>query len=227
MSGLTATVHEMMQHQMDRKMQQKGVAQEDIDESYQVGMHPMDVRVFRDWSLKNLLFVIRLPKLNARPWHGVLPPKIMAVKAKTGDFGVVVTSQRVDGDGDEFQGQALGFVSDYDMMSVWKSHGTGWEKIFISAANGAARGPWQAEARWLVQALNKELVSKLQHGCQDDYQSIKNPGVKQTDRFGFFIKGAVQVCDTREACAKAYKENGLEWPYDQSGKYIGEVFDAR
>jgi hypothetical protein len=234
MSSLTVTMHEMLEQQREKEWRRAGVDENDIRDSSILGMHPVDVRVFRDHSLRGYLFIIRLPKLTARVWHGFFPPKIMAVKAKTGDAGVVVTNERVDRNdnkveyedskGNIIEKRAMAFVSDYDMMSVWRKEGSAWRKIFISAAGGRTRGNWQAEAKTLVRSLNQMLVSRLQHGCQDDYHSSKNPGVKNGDRFGFFLEGKIFVCGTINSCAKAYEDLKLDWPYDMHGTYCGPMF---
>jgi hypothetical protein len=227
MPSLTASIYEMMQHSMDMKSRRAGVSEEDIALSYQMGMHPIDVRVFRDWSSRGYLFVIRLPKIMARPFQGIMTPKEMDVKKKTEQYGVVITAEREDGEGNKYMAETAIFVSDYDLMSVWKSFGNSYQKIFISAANGASRGSYPPEGTALISALNKELQSILQHGCQDDYQSSGNPNVKAEDRFGAFAKGKVIVCESRAACAATYKQYDLDWPYDELGKYSGEMLDKK
>jgi hypothetical protein len=115
-------------------------------------------------------------------------------------------------------------VSDYDMMSVWRFNGTGYSKIYVSALEpGAPRGRWSPEARDLVKAMNAFLVSKLQHGCQDDFLSAeKNPGVKMADHFlairmgdGIYLRDPIH-------CENFYRAHALYWPYLSNGKHNGQ-----
>ena len=61
---------------------------------------------------------------------------------------------------------------------------------------------------------------RLQHGCQDDFHSPRNPGVKQ-DHFAAFIEGRLQLLPNPQACAAFYQQQGLAWPYDAAGRYTG------
>ena len=74
--------------------------------------------------------------------------------------------------------------------------------------------------------LNGRLVSKIQHGCQDDYHSAKNPGVKSSDHFSAFQVGLATHLPGPSACAAFYVERGISWPYDPSGKYSGPTVAA-
>lgn len=205
--ALTATLQEHNEFQRETEWRQAGVPEPDIVASRQNGMDARDIKVFREYSANGYIFVIRAPKLSARAMHGLFPPKIMAVKDKTGTSGVVVSPRGM-------------FVSDYDMMSVWKRAGEGWRKVFISAADGASQGPWPPEATSLVRDLNALLVSRLQHGCQDDFHSPKNPGVKQ-DHFAVFVDGTTLFFPNPFLVSRFYAEHALEWPYDANGKYSG------
>ena len=106
---------------------------------------------------EQLLIIIRCPKPNAAAFHGTLDPKNVNTKAKTNATGTVRDAN----------GHLM--VSDYDMMSVWRYTGTGYQKIFVSALDppGAPRGNWGPEAVRIVRAMNAVLISKIQHGCQD------------------------------------------------------------
>jgi hypothetical protein len=222
MPDFTVTMQELYEHQRERDWRRAGIGERDIADSRDLGMHPKDVSIFRECSNTGILLIIRLPKLAARPWQGVMPPKPYWYKKKTGTSGLVADREFNDETGEITGGDAI-FVSDYDMMSVWRAEGNGWQKIFISAAGGASRGPWLPESKTLVRELNKRLVSKLQHGCQDDYQvnAARHPNVKQDDRFGFFIRGKIEIHEGFVACGNAYRQNGLDWPYDMHGKYCG------
>ena len=137
--ALTASLFEHNEFNREAEWRAAGVPQADIGLAKLAGMDARDVRVFREASAGHV-FVIRCPKQAAMSMHGLFPPKIKAVEKKTGDFGVVGTPRGL-------------FVSDYDMMSMWKHGPGGWVKIFASAANGASRGPLPPEATvWLARS---------------------------------------------------------------------------
>lgn len=210
MGNFRVPIQELVEFNREQEWERSGVAEEDVRFSRFCGMDARDVAVFRRCSSRRYLIVVRCPKLTARPWHGVLPPKPLATKDKTGSSGVVVTAaKRI-------------FVSDYDLMSVWKGAPGEYRKIFISASGGAARGHWSMEAQALVLEMNASLVSRIQHGCQDDYHSPKNPGVAAKDHFAAFHDGISTYLPTAAECARFYERMGLAWPYSPAGKYVGE-----
>lgn len=180
-------------------MEQSGVDARDI----------MNLRKFT--AAQNLLVIFRCPKAWARAFHGTLPAKTFATKAKTNETGTVRS------------GTGHLMVSDYDMMSVWRFNGTGFSKIYISAMEpGAPRGRWSPEARDLVKAMNAFLVSKLQHGCQDDFLSAeKNPGVKMADHFLAIRMGDGIHLRDPIYCENFYRAHALYWPYLSNGKHNG------
>ena len=165
--------------------------------------------MLREYSgLRQMLIVIRCPKLTARPWHGLLPAKPMTLKQKTGDSGVAVTPRRM-------------FVSDYDLMSIWRRADQGLRKVFVSSTTSNPRGPLTEEAKVILRELNASLVSRIQHGCQDDFHSVNNPGVKSNDHFAGFLQGAVDHLANPGECAQPMQKHGLPWTYDAGGKYVG------
>jgi hypothetical protein len=175
------------------------------------GMDARDIMFLRRFTReKGLLIVIRCPKPSARAFHGTLPAKTFATKAKTNETGTVYG-----------HGGTL-MVSDYDLMSVWRATGTGFQKIFISALPpGAARGPFSAEATALVREMNRHLVTKLQHGCQDDFLSPQNPGVKMADHFLAIRQGDGIYLPDPIYCENFYRAHALFWPYGPGGKHVG------
>ncbi|MEX2204976.1 MAG: hypothetical protein WEF50_01975 [Myxococcota bacterium] len=211
-----ATIQEMFEGDREAEWRRAGVPDSDIVFSRTCGIDGRDVRAFREFSRENVMVVVRNPKLTARPWHGSVPPKHIGAVGKddapkTGTSGVLVTKS----------GRIL--VSDYDLMSVWRTEVSPPAKVFISAAHGAARGKWSEAAVKLIVRLNARLVSKVQHGCQDDYHSGNNPGVKHTDHFSAFRRGLATHLPNPTACAAFYAAQGLAWPYDASGKYAGPI----
>jgi len=206
--GLTATIQEQLENKREEEWRRKGVPEQDIEFSRVSGMDARDVRALREFTAGGLLIVVRCPKVSARAHHGAFRPKRWATKQKTGTSGLAVTESRI-------------FVSDYDLMSVWQSGLKGFEKIFVSAAGGAARGKLLPQAQRLVRELNSRLVSRIQHGCQDDYDSPKNPGVKAGDHFAAFREGTAEHLADMYQCQRYYEDLGLAWHYDDTGKYVG------
>jgi hypothetical protein len=90
----------------------------------------------------------------------------------------------------------------------------------MSAVAGASRGRWNQEAQMLAVQLNRRLVSRIQHGCQDDFNSPKNPGVKPGDHFAAFRLGQAMHLANASLCAHYYAQFGLPWPYDATGYFI-------
>lgn len=175
------------------------------------GMDARDVMNLRRFTAsEKLLIVFRCPKPSARAFHGTLPAKTFATKDKTNDSGTVF-------------GKTGLMVSDYDMMSVWRFTGGGYAKIYVSALEaGAPRGRWSPEARDLVRTMNTFLVSKLQHGCQDDFLSAeKNPGVKMADHFLAIRTGDGIYLRDPNYCDNFYRAHALYWPYLSNGKHCG------
>lgn len=206
--GLKGSIQDLLEYKREEEWRGQGVPEGDIEFSRFSGMDAGDIRVLREFTTRGLLIVVRCPKVTARPHHGIFGPKRWATKEKTGSSGLAVTKTRI-------------YVSDYDLMSVWQRGLKGFEKIFISAEEGAAHGRWTPEARRLIRELNRHLVSRIQHGCQDDFDSPKNPGVKAGDHFAAFQAGSAEHLTDMFECERYYRKFGLAWPYDRTGKYLG------
>jgi hypothetical protein len=193
----------------------EGAAGSDIDLAIASGFDPRDVHTIRDYAdAKSLLLVFRCPKASARPWHGEYAAKPASVSAKSDATGRASKGGRI-------------FVSDYDLMSVWRVTGAitsrSYQKIFVTALKrGAKRGPWSEEATLTVRGLNASgMVSRIQHGAQDDWANPENRGVTDDDRFIAFECGAAWFMGSAGACAQFYRSRGLRWPYDAAGRYTG------
>jgi hypothetical protein len=185
----------------------------DLKLSEQSGMDARDIMFLRGFTRQEgLLIVFRCPKPSARAFHGTLPAKTFATKAKSNPG-----TGTVHGHG----GQLM--VSDYDMMSIWRHEGTGFRKVFVSAlVPGAARGAWSVQARDIVKAMNRSLVSRIQHGCQDDFLNAeKNPGVKMADHFLAIRMGDGIYLPDPIHCENFYAAHALFWPYLSNGKHCG------
>ncbi len=206
--GLMYKIQEAMEVQRETEALRAGVPQRDITLSRLCGIDARDVQTFRECSAKGFLIVVRCPKVAARAWHGLIPPKPISVKAKSGASGVAV------------QGRGMMLVSDYDLMSIWRREGTSWRKVFISAANGAPRGRYPVEGTVLLKELNRTLVSRIQHGCQDDYCSLNNPGVNMADHFASFANGLAEHHANSAGCRTFYERNQLVWLYGSTGQYL-------
>ena len=185
----------------------------DLLPSARSGMDARDIMHLREFTAeRSLPIVVRCPKPNARAFHGTLPAKTFATKTKTNDTGTV------------FGHGGTPMVSDYDMTSAWKPDNHAFGKIHISALQpGAARSRWSAEARDLVRDMNMFLVTKLQHGCQDDFPSPNNPGVKMADHFPAIRTGDGVYLPDPVCCENFYRAQGLFWPYVGSGKHRGHL----
>ena len=207
-----ARLGDLFELQRETEWRRAGATEQDIEHSRASGMDARDIAALRSITRSlSLCIVIRSPKAAARVWHGLLPPKTWATKAKTNAAGVV----------SGHKGTLM--VSDYDLRSVWRWQDNAYSKVFMSAAQGRSHGSWPRESVSLMQQLNRVLVSRLQHGCQDDFQSPLNPGVKPEDHFMVFDCGAATFLPDPAACARFYAEAGLAWPYDAAGRYIGAV----
>lgn len=218
--GLTYNIQEAMELQRETEALYAGVPQRDIALSRLCGIDARDVRTFRESSAKGLLIVVRCPKVTARAWHGLIPPKPISLKDKSGDSGVVAERTRKLPSGETVTEKIAMRVSDYDLMSLWRHGGAGWRKVLASAANGADRGPYSPEATVIIKELNRGLVSRIQHGCQDDYCSPKNPGVKMGDHFATFCHGVAAHHANPAVCKSFYERNTLVWLYDTTGSYL-------
>jgi hypothetical protein len=185
----------------------------DLRLSAESGMDARDIMFLRRFTReRGLMIIFRCPKRSARAFHGTLPAKTFATKAKSNaETGTVL------GHGGHLM------VSDYDMMSVWRHEGTGWRKIHVSALEpGAPRGRWSEEARELVRAMNQHLITRLQHGCQDDFHDAgKNPGVKMADHFLAIRAGDGVYLPTPIYCENFYAAHALYWPYLSNGSHRG------
>ena len=227
--SLTYNIQEAMEVQRDEEARKAGVPERDIDLSRRCGIDARDVRTFREESTKGLLLVVRCPKTSARAWHGLIPPKPISFKDPSGPSGVAGLPQHskdnqllssADTERNQPAQSLKMYVSDYDLMSLWRHGGQGWRKIFASAAHGRQRGPYPGEATLILKQLNKRLVSRIMHGCQDDYCSQDNRGVKPGDHFTAFCDGRGEYLPTVAVCKSFYERNKLPWLYSETGAYL-------
>ncbi len=218
------TLGDFMAHARDMEATRAGIAPADIETARKAGMLPADVAALRAFTAVDpgWCVVVRCPKPASYAWQGLLPAKIGAIGKKTGDSGVVSIEklQRHPGgvpmfrDGEPVIDAAL-YVSDYDLMGVWHAVQGGWQRLRIAAAGGAKRGPYGTEAAEMLRKLNRTLTTRIQHGCQDDWTSPENRGVKADDGFCGFRLGEALFLDGAAACRAYYLQGGLgNFPYD-------------
>src|SRR5262245_47464349 len=81
-STIMAEIQALMEAKREEEWRRAGVLECDIAFSRLSGIGAPDVRTFREFSRRGLLIVVRCPKLTARPWHGLLPPKPMVISKK-------------------------------------------------------------------------------------------------------------------------------------------------
>ena len=226
------TLGELMAHARDVEARSAGIAQEDIGTARKAGMLPADVAALRAFTATEpgWCIVVRCPKPATYAWQGLLPAKIGAIAKKSGESGVVSLQKlrRTPEGAPLFRGgapliDAAVYVSDYDLMGVWRWWKGAWQRVRIAAAGGAKRGAYGSEAAELLRRLNRTLTTKIQHGCQDDWASPENRGVKADDGFAGFLRGEAGFLDGAAACRSYYATNGLgPFPYDPvTGAFIG------
>jgi len=200
---------------MERDAIKKGATQHDLEMASITGFHPLDLIALRHFTLEyQLLLVFRCPKAEARGFIGILPPKIMVVKDKTNEAGIVSA---------KIGGKNMWLVSDYDLMCIYKisTDGQAQSKVFFSWADPSKRGPLSQEATKIAVQLNRKLINKIQHGAQDDWQSVKNRGVKMANDLHIAVLlGEIVILGDGFSTSLFYQRHNMQWPYDNSGQMI-------
>lgn len=227
---VTSYMRGSFEHQV---AQREEAGDEAIHLSRLSGMAPADIEAMADFSRsESLLIIVRCPKRPARYFHGRYDPKPVGVKEKSDwDSGLVVVPNHLSG------GRI--YVSDYDLMSVWRMVGVGeYTKIPFSEMEPGSN-VLHPEARALKNALNERLLSKLQHGAQDDFVDPKHPDItlastrgheengkvhspKLIDRFMVFDVGSARYFFDG-AKLKTFYETHIgphSWPYDANGHHM-------
>jgi hypothetical protein len=224
-SRSTFTIQEILEAKAEEKWRQKGIPEQDIELSRLTGMDAGDIRGFRKFTAQHpgYLIIVRCPKVTARPHHAIFPPKPgYASGSKSGDSGLLPFDKPVTlADGTKTTEKRI-FVSDYDLMSVWRRGPKGFEKIVVTAEGGRKKGPLSPDATVVIRHLNwcMESRSRIVHGCQDDWISKEhNPGVKAGSRFAAFNLGAGEYIDSPAGLEQYYAKFHLPWPYDNTGKH--------
>lgn len=206
--------------------QREDVRDLDIHLSRLSGIAPSDIHALTEFTrAEGLWLVIRCPKRPARHFHGLVAPKPAHVKQKSDPQTGLVRLP---------DGQT--FVSDYDLMSVWRYlGGRDYEKIFFSEPDPSRPNVYTAEAQALLDRLGDRLKSAFQHGAQDDYVAEDHPNVqmnsdarKPIDRFMAFNLGNPSYVATAAQLQVVYERTlgAGTWPYDAQGRHIASAQHA-
>src|SRR5688500_11760297 len=171
-SSFRIPLAEFVDHSRVRLYREKGVPETDIALSTASGLDARDVRRLREMTAaRALLIIVRCPKASSRALQGELAAKPAHVKTKSKDFGLVPMDDRQPGD-------ASVYLSDYDLMGIWRYEGGRYRPLPLKNFPGAFDETTSFEAWTVVARLNQQLEAPFQHGCQDDlHASWKNPGV--------------------------------------------------
>jgi hypothetical protein len=166
----------------------------------QTGINAVDLEALREFCMtERLLMIFRSPQGVGRQIVGIggipILPKPAHIHDKTGGKWI----KR----GDTF------FVSDYDVLSVWRRTGHGYAKVPLP--------PSDARTDAFIKRVSGNLVMPLQHGANDDYLECdgrpKNPAIGEH----FCIipdHGLVSVCASQKAMRSYYAANKLKpWLY--------------
>lgn len=166
------------------------------------GMNAMDVKVFSDVCLAHhVMIIVRCPNRNSRIFDlsGHAPKPVTVKEKSVRSTGLVHVGDKT-------------YISDYDLMSVWKGQGRPYRKIFFSAGKN---GQFSEEAQKIMDALNRHLVRPIQHGANDDWLEGDQP--KNTAIGDYFVlwtdNGNGRFVGSRGMLKTFYRENGLHWPY--------------
>jgi hypothetical protein len=212
---LKASIGEIQAHRREQLARRQGATSTDLEASRETGFDSCDVVQLRLLTLElPCLLVFRCPKLASRWLHGVAPAKtwrLSDLELKSGPSGGLVHEGRV-------------YVSDYDLMCVYRVDPSGRDKPTKVMASGIdasnPRSPLSREASELFRLVNRRLVTKLQHGAQDDWASPDNPGVDlAAGRFAAVWRGVFRPLRNGHDARAFYAEHGLDWPYDHAGRH--------
>lgn len=164
------------------------------------GINAIDLETLRDFAkAQRLLLIIRSPGGAGRNIVGIggidIRPKPAAIKDKTG-------GRWIARDG-------VFYVSDYDLLSVWRRAGSGYAKV--------ALGEGDPRTDQFLKAINQGMVMPLQHGANDDYLDCAGNARNSAIGESFTIvpeDGLITVCQSRQAMRAFYANRGLSpWLY--------------
>ncbi|MCB4821917.1 hypothetical protein [Roseicella aerolata] len=182
------------------------------------GMNALDIEYIAEICLsRHVMIIMRSPKRASRIFDGgLIDPKPPGVKEKTDRYtGTVERAVRraVDPVTGKESVVTRTYISDYDLMSVWKGPGRPYAKLFFSET---ARGELSAEALSLLRELNQGLIRKIQHGANDDWLKDgkpRNPHIGFDSFIVWRVNGSVEFKPSKGMLQQFYRDNGLHWPY--------------
>lgn len=167
----------------------------------QSGMNAIDLETLRDFCKEHgLLLVIRSPGGIGRNIMGMggvpIRPKPASIKnEKTGGKWI-----KKDG---------TYFISDYDLLSVWRRAGDGFVKVPLCEDD-----PRTDE---FLKKINREMVMPFQHGANDDWLDCEGKAKNTAIGNHFTVvpdDGLVIVIDGQDKMRAYYEKHGLSpWLY--------------
>lgn len=215
---LKVTFRELAEGSLRDKSRGK-IPDADIRFAMQTGIAPNDVHVLRTYSARRYLFIVRCPKRTGLALQGVLPPK------PAGVYG----AKSSDASGTLHDNSGRLVVSDIDPMSLWKWSTAGWVHVPCGGPT-ATSGSWGSEeANRIMHELLPKMTAPFQHGCQDDWKSKDNPGVKRNAKgeephFAAFFNGTAKHLPSTGDFFAFHTQQGITPPYDpKTGDYKGAV----
>lgn len=165
------------------------------------GLNAVDLETLQEFCMRErMLMIFRSPRGIGRQIVGLggidVRPKPSTIHDKTGGRWIT-------------RGNTM-YVSDYDLLSVWRRAGSGYARFPLP--------PGDIRTDTFLKAVNKNLVMKLQHGANDDYLEVdgrpKNPDIG--DHFCVIPEhGLLSVCASRNEMRDFYASHNLQpWLYD-------------
>jgi hypothetical protein len=208
-----ASLRELAEHSLQGYWHRK-IPDADIRFALQTGIAPGDVHLLRTFSSRRYLLLVRCPRRAGLALQGVLDPKPAGLKG---------TSSEASGTLPDATGRLV--VSDIDPMSLWKGTAAGWERIPCPGPSGASASWGSEEANRIMMELLPKMTAPFQHGCQDDWDSPDNPGVKRAAKggepqFAAFFNGTAKHLPSSGDFFAFHDQQGLAPRYDaKTGDY--------
>lgn len=150
------------------------------------GLAGKDIDTLNAFTLrKKLLMVTRMPNEFANAWvseikSGKMREKSADIKTKTLEYGTITLNGRT-------------YVSDIDLMCIHKYDETAKNFVPIVISWNGRTAMTEDEFEY-IGVLNMLLVSKLQHGCNDNYVANGRPlNSSIGEEFVIFNRGRIQV----------------------------------
>jgi hypothetical protein len=186
----------------------------------QSGIIAVDADIFMEFALRGHRIVVRAPNVFAYTYADELalggnvipkPPSTHDKTARTGPFVGAI------------KGEPTLQVSDYDLMCIYPIE----SKVLFVDKNEV---PHEKETRPIIDLMNLRLVSKIQHGCNDEFvDTCDNPkNCDIGDKFVWFEEDCADVFD-RQGLKNEYRKHGMKWyqEYEVAEIKEGRRIDAK